>query len=105
MPPTHFTRVDLPAPLSPTRAMTSPGKTLKSTLCSTWMAPKLLLIPRRARMGESATVEPFCRSPDVSARRIGERTDVAKIDAPDALRRDVHHGFTSTSQTKRNRWR
>src|SRR5450432_2976202 len=78
MPPTHLTRVDLPAPLSPTSAMTSPGNTLKSTLCSTWIAPKLLLIPRKARMGESATM---CPSDEYAGR-----LDVAKIDRRIRLR-------------------
>src|SRR5215207_11180225 len=43
IPATHLTSFDLPAPLSPTRAVTSPARTEKSTSCSTWTAPKLLL--------------------------------------------------------------
>src|SRR5450432_863691 len=84
MPPTHFTRVDLPAPLSPTSAMTSPRKTLKSTLCSTWIAPKLLLIPRRARMGESATVSLSLGAPDeprsMDEPTVGSNLDVSTND-------------------------
>src|SRR3954462_5968011 len=47
MPAMHLIRVLFPAPLSPTRAVTSPGRTSKSTSRRTWTAPKLLLIPRR----------------------------------------------------------
>src|SRR4051812_7011659 len=47
MPATHLISVLFPAPLSPTRAVTSPGRTSKSTSRRTWTAPKLLLIPRR----------------------------------------------------------
>src|SRR5215211_3627041 len=46
-----FTRVDLPAPLSPTRATTSPSWTSKSTSLSAWTGPKLLLTPFRASTG------------------------------------------------------
>src|ERR1700742_3582268 len=47
IPATHLIRVLFPAPLSPTRAVTSPARTSKSTSRRTWTAPKLLLIPRR----------------------------------------------------------
>src|SRR5829696_8337300 len=46
-----FTSVDLPAPLSPTSATTSPGWTSKSTSLSAWTGPKLLLTPLRASTG------------------------------------------------------
>src|SRR5215203_2461196 len=46
-----FTSVDLPAPLSPTSATTSPGRTSKSTSLSAWTGPKLLLTPFRASTG------------------------------------------------------
>lgn len=42
-----FTRVDFPAPLSPTRATTCPAATSRSTSVSAATAPKDLLIPRR----------------------------------------------------------
>src|SRR6476660_8083843 len=51
MPAMALTRVDLPAPLSPTSAVTSPGYTWKSTSCRTCTTPKLLLTPRSSRMG------------------------------------------------------
>src|ERR1044072_2646575 len=47
----HLINVDLPAPLSPTSAVTSPARTSRSTSRRTWTAPKLLLIPRRDSSG------------------------------------------------------
>src|SRR3712207_1513561 len=41
-----FIRVDLPAPLSPTSATTSPGSTRKSTLSRAWTWRKALEMPR-----------------------------------------------------------
>src|SRR5664279_2598074 len=54
-----LTRVDLPAPLSPTRAVTWPGITVKSTSCRTWTTPKLLLTPRSARRGVALITSQF----------------------------------------------
>src|SRR5919206_1936066 len=54
MPAMTLTRVDLPAPLSPTSATTSPAWTPKSTSSSARTGPKLLLTPSRARTGVSA---------------------------------------------------
>src|SRR4051794_7810849 len=68
----HFTSVDLPAPLSPTSAVTSPGVTAKSTLCRTSTAPKLLLIPRIWRIGSVATVR-FSRGGGVWVSQRGRR--------------------------------
>src|SRR5215211_2444626 len=53
MPAMILTRVDLPAPLSPTRATTSPGRTSRSTPSSAWTGPKLLLTPSRASTAPS----------------------------------------------------
>src|SRR5438309_105323 len=47
----HLTRVDLPAPLSPTSAVTSPARTAKSTSWRTCTGPKLLFTPWISRMG------------------------------------------------------
>src|SRR3954451_2692811 len=47
-------RVDLPAPLSPTSALTWPGYASKSTSCRTCTAPKLLFTPRSDRIGCSS---------------------------------------------------
>src|ERR1700686_2963754 len=50
----HVMNVDLGAPLSPTRAITSPARTSKSTSLSACTEPKLLLIPRTASAGTTA---------------------------------------------------
>src|SRR5687768_7237875 len=55
MPAMHLISVDLPAPLSPTSAMTSPFDTWKSTSNSAWTAPKLLETPTSSRTGVSVT--------------------------------------------------
>src|SRR4051812_25993641 len=57
MPAMTFTSVDLPAPLSPTNATTSPGRTSRFTPSSAWTGPKLLLTPSRARTGLSGVME------------------------------------------------
>src|SRR4051794_10561429 len=51
MPEIALIRVDLPAPLSPTRATTSPAPTSKSTSVSARTAPKLLLTPFSSSRG------------------------------------------------------
>src|SRR4051812_31684609 len=51
MPDMTFTSVDLPAPLSPTRATTSPAWTEKSTPDSACTAPKRFEMPRSSRTG------------------------------------------------------
>src|SRR5436190_18456721 len=43
--------VDLPAPLSPTSAITSPSRTSKSTSCKARTEPKCLETPRSSRVG------------------------------------------------------
>src|ERR1700754_3663042 len=61
MPAMHLMSVDLPAPLSPTRAMTSPGETWKSTSNSAWTAPKLFETPCSSRTGVSVTLDSSSR--------------------------------------------
>src|SRR3954454_20739398 len=51
MPATHLIKVDLPAPLSPTRAITSPSRTSKSTSRSASTDPKLLLTALSSSVG------------------------------------------------------
>src|SRR5438105_9644121 len=51
MPATHLISVDLPAPLSPTSAMTSPSRTSKSTSCSACTEPKLFATSRSSSVG------------------------------------------------------
>src|SRR5690349_2968336 len=58
MPATHLISVDLPAPLSPTSAVTSPARTVKSTPCSTCTGPKCLSTPRSCRIGSVTTTPP-----------------------------------------------
>src|SRR6187551_930991 len=51
MPAMHLISVDLPAPLSPTRAITSPARTSKSTPSSAVTDPKLFETPRVSSLG------------------------------------------------------
>src|SRR5919201_5677368 len=51
MPAMHLISVDLPAPLSPTSAITSPSRTSKSTSVSACTEPKCLLSPRTSSVG------------------------------------------------------
>src|SRR4249919_2153293 len=62
MPAMALTNVDFPAPLSPTRATTSPGRTSKSTSLSAWTGPKLLLTPFSVSRAPFAFISwvPFC---------------------------------------------
>src|SRR6266498_1716810 len=53
MPATHLISVDLPAPLSPTRAITWPGNARKSTSSSARTIPKCFETPRSSRVGLS----------------------------------------------------
>src|SRR5437763_15753801 len=62
MPATHLTSVDLPAPLSPTSAITSPARAWKSTPRSACTAPKCLCTPRSSKSGCSLTVSVSCPS-------------------------------------------
>src|SRR5437764_9981929 len=55
MPAMHLISVDLPAPLSPTSAITSPGRTSKSTSVRACTEPNDLSTPRSSRRGVSAT--------------------------------------------------
>src|SRR5262249_38647117 len=57
----HLIRVDLPAPLSPTRAITSPSRTSKSTSSRAWTEPNDLERPRIWRSGVSLTVTEYGR--------------------------------------------
>src|SRR5213075_3240167 len=54
----HLTSVDLPAPLSPTSAVTSPACAVKSTSRRTCTGPKLLLMPRSSSRGAAVTGAP-----------------------------------------------
>ncbi len=52
----HLISVDLPAPLSPTSAITSPARTSKSTSVSASTEPKLLRMPRASSIGVAEAV-------------------------------------------------
>ena len=52
----HLISVDLPAPLSPTSAMTSPARTSKSTSVRAWTEPKLFVTFRASSIGVPAPV-------------------------------------------------
>src|SRR5919107_3270909 len=54
LPAIPLIRVDLPAPLSPTSAVTWPRYASKSTSCRTCTAPKLLFTARSDRIGSSS---------------------------------------------------
>src|SRR5918999_5521937 len=90
MPAMHLISVDLPAPLSPTSAMTSPWDTWKSTSNSAWTAPKLLETPTSSRTGVSVTfVSPPSPTADPGAPRAGRpRDSLLKADLL-ALGRDL----------------
>src|SRR3954451_16817619 len=77
MPATHLISVDLPAPLSPTRAMTSPAETWKSTSCRAITAPKCFDTPRSSWTGVSVT-EVFSSSRRVQPRGGGGRPGVRR---------------------------
>src|SRR5450759_1817760 len=47
----HLVRTDLPAPLSPQRAVTCPAGRSRSTPYRAWTAPKCLLMPRSLSSG------------------------------------------------------
>src|SRR6185436_13776888 len=58
-------RVDFPAPLPPTRPMTSPGCRSMLTSRTAWTPPKATLMPRISTSGvcsATVTVVPPCRS-------------------------------------------
>src|SRR3954452_17500933 len=51
-----LTSVDLPAPLSPTRPITSPARTAKSTRSKAWTGPNRLLTPSSSRSGVPSAI-------------------------------------------------
>src|SRR5512133_1105028 len=78
IPATHLIRVDLPAPLSPTSAITSPWRTSKSTSVSACTEPNDFEIPRSWRSGDSLKVPSFL--PQTTWRRPFWRLHL--VDAP-----------------------
>src|SRR4051794_13825555 len=82
MPLTHFTRVDLPAPLSPTSAVTSPGWTQSSTSRRTCTGPKLLSIPRTSSRGVAATADDPFSAHSVFRAELCEGTGTEVVPSP-----------------------
>src|SRR5580765_4723574 len=81
MPAIALTRVDLPAPLSPTRPTTSPPCTAKSTRSRAWTGPKRLLTPSSSRSGAPVAISP--RDPGFFARfRVAARAQFGFRDEP-----------------------
>src|SRR3989338_1321583 len=68
-----LSRVDLPAPFSPTSACTSPGRTSRSTAASACTPPYRLLTPRRIRSGSISDRAWRCRCKN--SRGYPERPD------------------------------
>src|ERR1700733_5194148 len=65
--------VDLPAPLSPAKATTSPGKTSNETLLRAWTPPKCLDTLRTTRIGASSLNLPPSQEPTL--RLVDEHGD------------------------------
>src|SRR5216117_3428717 len=72
MPAIDLISVDLPAPLSPTRAITSPSRTAKSTSFSACTEPNALETPRSSSVGASFTGAVIPHNP---AERVGPTAD------------------------------
>src|SRR5918911_1295541 len=70
MPLTHLISVDLPAPLSPTSAITSPSRTSKSTPRSACTEPKLFETPRSSSVAV-ADIGAFVSRPGRAEQRPG----------------------------------
>src|SRR5918912_3625673 len=66
MPAMHLMSVDLPAPLSPTRAITSPARTLKSTWVRACTAPNDLEMPRSSNTGPPTRGRPSSGRPSAA---------------------------------------
>src|SRR4051812_47502867 len=80
VPATHLTRVDLPAPLSPTSAITSPCRTSKSTSVSAWTEPNDFDTPRSSRRrGCSLTTSFYLTERDRRRRPRGRLRRVADL--------------------------
>src|SRR4051812_48100094 len=73
MPATHLISVDLPAPLSPTRATISPALTLRSTSCSATTAPKCFETSRSSSRASPDAPLPTLTSPPFVVATEGRR--------------------------------
>src|SRR3954447_15339757 len=92
MPAIALISVLLPAPLSPTSAVTLPRKAVRCTSCSTWTAPKLLLMPRSSSVGVSSSgrlAGVDTSLPSVRRVRCGEATGAPHDDGTPRLRAEL----------------
>src|SRR3954449_118072 len=76
-----LTSVDLPAPLSPTSATTSPERISKSTSWRACTGPKLLLTPWSASTGVSVLIHLLLRSSGGRRRPVAPPADRLLLDA------------------------
>ena len=77
-PASTLTSVDLPAPLSPTRATTSPAWMSRSMSVSADTAPKFLQMPRRLRMSSPVGRRRRCEVSVMPARSPGWSREAAR---------------------------
>src|SRR3990172_10312991 len=89
-PDTIFTRVDLPAPLSPTRPTISLDWTRKSTSTRALTAPKLLLIPLSSR-GISSAIPSLLAQPSLERIQPHRHQDHHASPDPVPVGRDEGH--------------
>src|SRR4051794_41791184 len=75
-----LTSVDLPAPLSPTSATTSPERISKSTSWRACTGPKLLLTPWSASTGVSVLIHLLLRSSGGRRRPVAPPADRLLLD-------------------------
>src|SRR2546427_4060611 len=84
MPAMHLISVDLPAPLSPTSAITSPLRTSKSTSVSACTEPNVFVMPRSWRRGVSLSFT--CSVPSTSGLEAPRRAPPSCSDLLAVLR-------------------
>ena len=90
---------DLPAPLSPTRAVTIPAGTVKSTLVSAWTAPNDLLTPRSSKSGTpSVMCTPWADLRPVSRELPDRPLPAGKRVGPDAWADTTERAGRSTDR-------
>src|SRR5690349_18254385 len=82
MPAIALTSVDLPAPLSPTRPITSPAWTAKSTRSRAWTGPNRLLTPSSSRSGVPSAAISARDSRFFAVGRIGAGAEFGGADEP-----------------------
>src|SRR5262249_55796356 len=94
-PEMHFTRVDLPAPLSPSRAMISPKRIVRSAPRSASRWPKRFQMPRHS----TATV-PGSRAATAAASANFEHLHAAAREELDAVAQDAGSVLPTTTELR-----